>query len=108
MTRACSTSPITPMTAADLDRILATAAPHFRVATLHAALLLHMRPRHRPGDLARHLKVTPAAVGKLLDGFETRGWVLRKKVKADGRGTEVVVLAPGRRAFAEIFKDLKQ
>jgi len=53
----------------------------------------------RASDLALSLRVTPAAVTKLLDQLEERGFIARRRSSADRRSTSVSLTAPGREAM---------
>jgi DNA-binding MarR family transcriptional regulator len=57
------------------------------------------RQEERASDLASLLGVTPAAVTKLLDQLEKRGYVSRAPSRVDRRSTRVAVTASGKVAL---------
>lgn len=55
------------------------------------------REPHGPGELAQHLGVTSAAASGIVDRLVVRGHVERQPHPQDGRRTQVVLTASGRK-----------
>ena len=55
-------------------------------------------------SLASEARVTKGAMTRLVDGLETRGWVVRERAEDDGRRVLVVLTADGKKEAKRLHR----